>query len=588
MSRFVRALFVLFYVGCMSTNAGAFTGNLSNAIFVDAVTGSDGNPGTMAQPKATIPGALSIATSGKNVYVSKGAYYEAVQMVSGVSLYGQYDQASNWTPDPANTTIIKGNTNPVSFSNVSGETHFEGFLVDATNAAATQSSYAVRIDSSPGPIFIRYNTLMAGAGGPGLVGTNGVAGALVGTGANGINGFGGSCDNAGFAPGGVGGTSTCSGAGGNGGNGNYGQSNGTSGGNGAGGALGGSGGAYGSTGSPGGTGSPGANGTNGANAVASASAIGSVAAGFYMPVTAPSGGSGTNGNSGGGGGGGGQYGSFVIDGTGNGGGGGGAGGCGATQGGTSGEGGGGSFALFVSASVVTVDANYLVVRQAGTGGLGGNGATGSTGGSMGAGATVCTGEVGGGGNGGGGGKGGNSGVGAGGPGGPGVAIFGTSGVTIGTNRSSLPGMAPAGSGGIGGGSGLVGVVRHGYPNDFADPGPATLAIADTSILTAWTGINFAIVPVSLGPITNMYVSVHYQTVDGTAIAGTNYTATSGDLSFAPWATVQTIRVPIFGVVSQPKTFSVQLSSPMNAGFTTSSDTVTIDYFGDIIFRNAFD
>jgi hypothetical protein len=238
---------------------------------------------------------------------------------------------------------------------------------------------------------------------------------------------------------------------------------------------------------------------------------------------------------------------------------------------------------------VTVDANYLVVRQAGTGGLGGNGAAGSSGGSIGAGATVCTGEVGGGGNGGGGGKGGDSGAGAGGPGGPGVAIFGTSGsVTIGTNRYSLPGTAPAGSGGTGGSGGLVGVVRHGYPNDFADPGPAMLAIADTSILMGYTGINFAIVPVSLGPITNTYVTVHYQTVDGSAMAGTNYTATSGDLSFDPWATAQTIRVPVLGVVSLPKTFSVQLSAPNGAGFTTSSDTVTINYFGDVIFRNAFD
>jgi RNA recognition motif/Calx-beta domain len=291
---------------------------------------------------------------------------------------------------------------------------------------------------------------------------------------------------------------------------------------------------------------------------------------------------------GGGGGGGGQHCFFCDDGPGNGGGGGGAGGCGA-GGGTSGAGGGGSFAVFVSASVVTVDANYLVVSQAGAGGLGGNGATGGAGGNLGAGGTVCTGQVGGGGNGSGGGKGGNSGAGAGGPGGPGVAIFGTSGsVTIGTNRYSLPGTAPAGSGGTGGSGGLVGVVRHGYPNDFADPGPAMLAIADASILMSYTGTNFINVPVSLGPITNTYVTVHYQTADGTAIAGTNYTATSGDLSFAPWATAQTIRVPVLGVVSPSKTFSIQLSSSINAGITTSSDTVTINYFSDIIFRNSFD
>jgi hypothetical protein len=588
----VRGLFAFFCLACPSTGAWAFSGDLSSAIFVDTVTGADANPGTLAQPKATIAGALSIATPGKNIYVSKGTYTEAVQMMSGVSLYGQYDQASNWTQDAANTTIIDGSSNPVSFSNVSGETHFERFQVQAANAAIGVSSYAVRVDASSGPIFIRYNTLLSGSGGSGQ---NGGAGGVGSDGGDGNNGAAGTCDANAGGIGGIAGTSACN-PGGKGGNGGYGASSGANGQTGGGGTLPGPGGGSGNPGGPGSSGSAGSAGTSGANATPSASSVGSIVAGLYTPVLTTPGGSGADGNGGGGGGGGGGQDNFlVIDGTGNGGGSGGGAGCGATAGG-SGDGGGGSFALFISASTVTVDANYLVIGPAGTGGNGGDGAAGGGAGSRGLGALICTSEVGAGGNGGKGGKGGSSGGGAGGPGGPAVAIFGTSGsVTIGTNRYSLPSAAPAGTGGTGGGvgqgqagSGSVGVVQHGYPNDFSDPGAATLAIADASILMSYSGTNFVAVPVSLLPITNDFVGVHYQTFDGSAVAGTNYTAMSGDLSFAPWATGQTIRIPILGTTGSPKTFSVQLSAPTNAGISTFAATVTITYDGDVIFRSGFE
>ncbi len=73
------------------------------------------------------------------------------------------------------------------------------------------------------------------------------------------------------------------------------------------------------------------------------------------------------------------------------------------------------------------------------------------------------------------------------------------------------------------------------------------------------------------------VSVSYATADGTAIAGTNYTATSGTLTFAPGVTTQTIRVPILDSGSQtaPLTFTVNLSSPQLATLAQSQGTGTI-------------
>ena len=48
----------------------------------------------------------------------------------------------------------------------------------------------------------------------------------------------------------------------------------------------------------------------------------------------------------------------------------------------------------------------------------------------------------------------------------------------------------------------------------------------------------------LGAATANTVTVHYTTTGGTAVSGTDFTATSGDLSFAPGQTVKNIVVPI--------------------------------------------
>jgi hypothetical protein len=74
------------------------------------------------------------------------------------------------------------------------------------------------------------------------------------------------------------------------------------------------------------------------------------------------------------------------------------------------------------------------------------------------------------------------------------------------------------------------------------------------------------------------VTVNYATSDGTATAPADYVSTTGTLTFLPGVTSQTFTVPINdnGLPSADKTFSVNLSSPMNAVLGTwSTSTVTI-------------
>lgn len=91
--------------------------------------------------------------------------------------------------------------------------------------------------------------------------------------------------------------------------------------------------------------------------------------------------------------------------------------------------------------------------------------------------------------------------------------------------------------------------------------------ADTNaqfLLTSW-------------PPNSVPVSVQYQTVDGTAIAGADYAPREGILTFAAGATNVILSVPVFGNSSADalKTFSVLLSDPQNAILTADEAQGTI-------------
>jgi sugar lactone lactonase YvrE len=89
--------------------------------------------------------------------------------------------------------------------------------------------------------------------------------------------------------------------------------------------------------------------------------------------------------------------------------------------------------------------------------------------------------------------------------------------------------------------------------------------------------NEALFTVTLSSLHALPVTVSYATADGTALAGTNYTATSGTLTFAPNWTTATIAVPILDSGSQttPLTFTLTLSNPQAATLAQSQATATI-------------
>ena len=88
------------------------------------------------------------------------------------------------------------------------------------------------------------------------------------------------------------------------------------------------------------------------------------------------------------------------------------------------------------------------------------------------------------------------------------------------------------------------------------------------------------------------VTVNYATANGTATAGSDYTATSETLTFNPGVTGQTISVPIINdtAVEGNEAFTVTLSGPVNATLgATATHTYTInddDNFGTIQFSSA--
>ncbi|TXI96752.1 MAG: retention module-containing protein, partial [Burkholderiaceae bacterium] len=83
--------------------------------------------------------------------------------------------------------------------------------------------------------------------------------------------------------------------------------------------------------------------------------------------------------------------------------------------------------------------------------------------------------------------------------------------------------------------------------------------------------------VSLSSASPATVTVNYGTQNGTATAGSDYTAASGTLSFAPGETTKTITVPIANdtVYEGNENFQVNLSTASNATIATGTVTTTI-------------
>jgi hypothetical protein len=115
----------------------------------------------------------------------------------------------------------------------------------------------------------------------------------------------------------------------------------------------------------------------------------------------------------------------------------------------------------------------------------------------------------------------------------------------------------------------------------AKPGSTTalgISVLDASISEGNSGTKSLSVTVRLSKSDRTKtISASYVTQNGTATAGSDYTAVSGTVTFAPGTTTSTVSVPISGdtALEANETFLVLLSNPLNAVISDGSATCTI-------------
>ena len=105
----------------------------------------------------------------------------------------------------------------------------------------------------------------------------------------------------------------------------------------------------------------------------------------------------------------------------------------------------------------------------------------------------------------------------------------------------------------------------------------SLTIDDVTLTEGDTGSTSATFTVRLSAASGLPVTVDYRTIDGIAIAGSDYSAAAGTLLFAIGVTIQTVTVPVLGDVRDEadETFVVNLSNAVNATLAKASGLATI-------------
>ena len=455
-------------------NCDGTDGVVAKCLFVASDGADSANAGTRDAPMKTINYAIKAAKDrGMNVCVSGETYTGEIDLQSGVSVYGGYNEHD---PDFAfrraknidSTLTAKGTV--VLAASIDAETHLEGFVINAgapdlpsTGAGA----YGVRLVGGLAALYVRYNNISTAAAQDGLLGKDAGDGQAGTNGADGTDGCShcsvGSPNPPGGAAGGTAPMSMCGGAsGGKGGQGGWDQSAGENGGSGTGANSGGGAGGGGNStclSSRGLDGQPGQSpteaGAAGMDGVTAAAKGALDVDATYKPAGGGDGKGGAPGNAGGGGGGGGggTNGTVACYGDkGAGGGSGGTGGCAGSPG-TAATSGGASFAIVARAGKLVAGLNRMQAGKGGNGGAGGAGGAGGKGGKGGLGhpyVKANTDDGGGSAKGGDGSLGGSGGNGAGGAGGPSACIAVAPGVVLDETPTNQCTTFGGGTGGAGG------------------------------------------------------------------------------------------------------------------------------------------
>jgi hypothetical protein len=107
--------------------------------------------------------------------------------------------------------------------------------------------------------------------------------------------------------------------------------------------------------------------------------------------------------------------------------------------------------------------------------------------------------------------------------------------------------------------------------------PPSLRVTDVTITEGNSGTKNATFVVSLSLASGKTITVGYGTADDTAVAGSDYVATSGVLTFAPGETSKSVNVAVKGdkVKESTETFVLSLSNPLNATLADAQGVGTI-------------
>jgi hypothetical protein len=123
----------------------------------------------------------------------------------------------------------------------------------------------------------------------------------------------------------------------------------------------------------------------------------------------------------------------------------------------------------------------------------------------------------------------------------------------------------------------LGVARDSRPDVGAYEFGAVLQVSDVVVTEGNSGTTTATFAVSLTTATDQVVTVNYSTVNGTAIAGSDYTATSGSLTFNIGETSKAVSVSVRGdtAIESNETFGLVLSNWVNAGILDGQGVAVI-------------
>jgi hypothetical protein len=121
-------------------------------------------------------------------------------------------------------------------------------------------------------------------------------------------------------------------------------------------------------------------------------------------------------------------------------------------------------------------------------------------------------------------------------------------------------------------------------------GPPVLSISDPTVTKPVAGTSPAVFTVTLSSPSALVTTVDYATANGTAVAGVDYQAAFGVVTFAPGETSKQFSVQVFGnrILTGTRTFVVNLSQPVNAGLAVSQATATILDVNSLIVTNTND